>query len=166
MLQAKRFYAEADDYILKNPLYLGLPSKYKVIKMTPAEEVNKWFVDNVSSNYKPPYKLGTTVKEIELSVDTTFVRVYDNVPDGSGMYGSWIMKAEDINRLTPLEIQNKYSLPNTPKYICDVELKAGTHLRMGEVNPLEGWGQGGGLQYDLIGQRIGEFKNERLLGVN
>ena len=64
------------------------------------------------------------------------------------------------------EIQNKFALPNTPKYVCDVELEAGTHIREGEVNPLEGWGSGGGTQYDLIGQRIGNFKNERLLEGN
>ena len=68
--------------------------------------------------------------------------------------------------LKPLEIQNKFALPNTPKYVCDVELEAGTHIREGEVNPLEGWGSGGGTQYDLIGQRIGNFKNERLLEEN
>ncbi|WP_432748786.1 hypothetical protein [Pectinatus frisingensis] len=48
-------------------------------------------------------------------------------------------------------------------YVCDVELEAGTHIRVGEVNPLDGWGTGGGIQYDLIGQRIGKFINERPL---
>ena len=137
--------------------------KYKEIKTFSAEETNQWFVDNVKPDYKPPYKPGTLVKEIELTEKTTFVRVYDNMPDGSGMYGSWVMKADDIKGLTPLEIQDKFALPNTPKYICDVELEAGTHIRVGEVNPLDGWGKGGGTQYDLIGQRIGDFKNERVL---
>ena len=94
------------------------------------------------------------------------VIVDDNMPNGSGMYGSRVMKAEDIKGLTPLEIQNKFALPNTPKYVCDVELDAGTHIRVGEVNPLDGWGTGGGTQYDLIGQRIGDFKNERILEGN
>ena len=61
-----------------------------------------------------PYNHGTLVKKIELTENTTFVRVYDNMPDGSGMYGSWVMKADDIKGLTPLEIQNKFALPNTP----------------------------------------------------
>lgn len=140
--------------------------KFNEVKTFTAEETNQWFIDNVKPDYKPPYKLGTIVKEIELTENTTFVRVYDNMPDGSGMYGSWVMKAEDIEGLTPLEIQNKFALPNTPKYVCDVELDAGTHIRVGEVNPLDGWGTGGGTQYDLIGQRIGDFKNERLLEGN
>ena len=137
--------------------------KFEEVKTFTAEETNQWFIDNVKSDYKPPYKPGTLVKEIELIENTTFVRVYDNMPDGSGMYGSWVMRAYDIEGLTPLEIQNKFALPNTPKYVCDVELEAGTHIRVGEVNPLDGWGNGGGTQYDLIGQRIGNFKNERLL---
>ena len=85
------------------------------------------------------------------------------MPDGSKMHGGWIMRPEDIEGLTPLQIQEKFALPSTPKYICDVELEAGTHLRVGEVNPLEGWGSGGGTQYDLIGQRVGNFTNERPL---
>lgn len=137
--------------------------KFEEVKTFTAEETNQWFIDNVKPGYKPPYKPGTLVKEIELIENTTFVRVYDNMPDGSGMYGSWVMRAYDIEGLTPLEIQNKFALPNTPKYVCDVELEAGTHIRVGEVNPLDGWGNGGGTQYDLIGQRIGNFKNERLL---
>ena len=59
------------------------------------------------------------------------------------------MKAEDIVGLTPQEIQNKFALPNTPKYICDVNLEAETRLRTGEVNPLFGF-DGDGQQYDLI----------------
>ena len=137
--------------------------KFEEVKTFTAEETNQWFIDNVKPDYKPPYKPGTLVKEIELIENTSFVRVYDNMPDGSGMYGSWVMRAYDIEGLTPLEIQNKFALPNTPKYVCDVELEAGTHIRVGEVNPLDGWGNGGGTQYDLIGQRIGNFKNERLL---
>lgn len=48
--------------------------------------------DIIKLGYKPPYKLDTVVKEIELTQDTIFVRVYDNMPGGSGMYGSWLMR--------------------------------------------------------------------------
>ena len=85
--------------------------KFNEVKTFTAEETNQWFIDNVKPDYKPPYKLRTLVKEIELTENTTFVRVYDNMPDGSGMYGSWVMKADDIKGLTPLEIKNKFALP-------------------------------------------------------
>lgn len=114
--------------------------KFKEVKTITAEETNQWFIGNVKLDYKPPYKSGTLVKEIELTENTTFVRVYDNIPDGSGMYVSWVMKAEDIKGLTPLEIQNKFASPNPPKYICDVELAARTYIRVAEVNPLDRWG--------------------------
>ncbi len=156
------FFKNADDVVDGGTSIF----KYTEVKTFTAEETNQWFIDNVKPDYKPPYKPGTMVEEIELTETTTFVRVYDNMPNGSGMYGSWVMKAEDIEGLTPQEIQNKFALPNTPKYVCDVELEAGTHIRVGEVNALDGWGSGGGTQYDLIGQRIGDFKNERLLEGN
>ena len=140
------------------------PTDYIVINTVSAEETNQWFIDNVQPEYKPPYKSGTKVNEIVLQEDTTFVRVYDNSPDGSGMYGSWLMKSDDIKGLTPQQIKDKYALPNLPKYVCDVELKAGTHVRKGIANSVEEWGNGGGTQFDLIQQMIGEFKNERVLG--
>lgn len=87
--------------------------------------------------YEPPYKPGTSVTEIQLTENATYVRVYDKV--NSRMQGGWVMKAEDIGGLTPQEIQNKFALPNIPKYICDVNLEAGTRLRAGEVNPLFGF---------------------------
>ena len=136
---------------------------FKEIRITLAEEENKWFTDNVKPDYIPPYKPGTSVKEIALTRKTTFVRVYDKMPNGSGMYGSWLMKLESVEGLTPLEIRDKSALPNVPIYICDVELDSGIHLREGEVNPINGRGKDGGIQYDLMGQRVGEFKNERLL---
>lgn len=87
--------------------------------------------------YEPPYKPGTSVTEIQLTENATYVRVYDKV--NSRMQGGWVMKAEDIGGLTPREIQNQFALPNIPKYICDVNLEAGTRLRTGEVNPLFGF---------------------------
>jgi len=50
--------------------------------------------------------------------------------------------------------------------MCDVEIEKGSHIRVGEVNPIDEWGSGGGIQYDLMNQRIGIFKNERLLEDN
>lgn len=93
------------------------------------------------------------VRILELKKDARFVRVYDN--QNSFYKGPWIMREKDIKGLSPAEIQNKYSLPFTPVYQCDVNLKAG---------PLFGY-SGGGLQYDLMinGKNVGEFVNERLL---
>lgn len=36
------------------------------------------------------------------------------------------------------QIKDKYVLPSLSKYITDVEIPAGTKLRIGEANPLPG----------------------------
>ena len=149
------------DDAVESTLKSGSTTTYKILNTSSAEDVNKIFKDTMG--YEPPYKPGTSVTEIQLTENATYVRVYDKV--NSRMQGGWVMKAEDIAGLTPQEIQNKFALPNTPKYICDVNLEAGTRLRTGEVNPLFGF-DGGGQQYDLIinGKNVGTFTNERIIG--
>ena len=136
-------------------------TNYNILNTSSADEVNTIFQETMG--YEPPYKPGTTVSEIQLTENATYVRVYDKI--NSRMQGGWVMKSEDIIGLTPQEIQNKFALPTTPKYVCDVNLEAGTRLRMGEVNPLFGF-EGGGQQYDLIinGKNVGIFTNERIIG--
>ncbi len=140
--------------------YKGIGNfKHKKISETPAEEVNKWWKEEMGYS-EPPYKTSTLVQEIELTEKSRFVRVYDG--DNSGMYGGWFMKADDIKGLTPSQIQEKFALPTIPKYVADVELDAGTRIRTGTVNPIFGF-EGGGQQFDLMGQRVGNFTNPRPL---
>ena len=109
---------------------------------------------------EPPYRPGTIVDTIELTEKSEFVRVFDEV--NSPQQGGWIMKAEDIEGLTPEQIQNKFALKTTPKYVVDVVLEEGVTLRTGEANSLFGF-EGGGTQFDMMGQYIGEFTNPRPL---
>jgi len=131
-----------------------------VIEETTGDATNKWWQEEMGYE-NPPYLPKSKVQHIELKEDTKFCRVYDG--ENSGMYGGWVMKASDLEGLTPEEIQDKYALPQKPIMICDVTIPAGTKLRTGLCNPLEGWGKGGGVQFDLMGQRVGEFDNERKL---
>lgn len=132
--------------------------KCTVVKETTGDETNKWWQEEMGYD-NPPYLPKSKVQEIELKEDTKFCRVYDGV--NSGMFGGWVMKQSDIEGLTPEEIQDKFALPQKPAMMCDVTLPKGTHMRTGLCNPLEGWGKGGGVQFDLMGQRVGEFNNER-----
>ncbi|MDG5471985.1 T7SS effector LXG polymorphic toxin [Jeotgalibacillus sp. ET6] len=134
----------------------------KLIQEVPAEQTNKWWKDEMGYD-QPPYKPGTSVKEVQLTETTTFVRVYDG--ENSNMYGGWFMKEDDVTGLTVHEIQDKFALPYTPKYLADLTLEEGTVIRNGVVNPLFGH-QGGGEQFDLMGQYVGDFGNERLIGGN
>ena len=138
----------------------NIASNINVVKTVQADEVNAWWKTEMGYN-NPPYKPGTAVDIITLKRKTTFVRVYDG--EVSGQFGGWLMDLDDIRGLTPEQIRDIYALPTTPKYMTDVTLESGTTLRTGIVNPLDGWGKGGAKQFDLMGQRTGQFTNERLI---
>jgi hypothetical protein len=109
---------------------------------------------------EPPYTPSFTVFEFELDEATKFVRVYDEV--NSQMRGQWFIKAGDIAGLTPKQIQSKFALPTEPKYVVDLKLPVGSKIRVGEANSLFGF-EGKGVQFDMMGQYIGEWVNPRLL---
>lgn len=139
--------------------------QFTEVESFPAETANLWFKENVDPDYNNPYAEGTEVKLIELKEDTTLSRVYPGNVNGIGKYGTWMMKKEDLKGLSPEEIRDKYALPEVPCNIVDVEVKAGTRLRMGEAGPVENWGRGGGIQFDTVGERLDKkcFKNARRL---
>ena len=129
----------------------NLKDKVKINQYQSAESVNAWWE---ARGYKSPYKEKTVVQDITLTEDTKFVRVYDGV--NSNLEGGWVMRAEDIKGLTPKEIQAKFALEYEPKFIGEVELKAGDTVRLGEVGPNFGF-DGGGIQIDLQQQWIDDF---------
>ncbi len=136
----------------------GVPAQ--VVGKVSAEQVNRWWREEKSYEL-PPYKPGTWVTELVLTEDTKFSRVFDGRV--SGKYGGWLMKCNDIEGLTPEQIRDLFALPALPAYQVDVIVKAGTHLHSGLTNQNKGWGNGGGIQFDLMGQRTGEFLQERPL---
>ena len=146
-------YKELTGYEYLDTQLGNLKDKVKLNQYQSAESVNDWWANNGYD--RPPYTPKTVVQDITLDCDTIFVRVYDG--NISGLRGGWVMCAEDIKGLTPEQIQQKFALPSTPKYIGEVKMKAGSNIRMGEVNPNYGF-NGGGIQFDLKGQYIGEFK--------
>lgn len=152
---------QSDEFFVLMSKYDDIPSWAcsDVIDFNSAENVNEILKQNGYTN--PPYKPGTNVTTIELTEDTTFVRVYDG--EISGKYGGWIMNYNEIKELSPIEIKNRFALQNVPKYICDVKLPKGSRIRFGIANGISEWGNGGGVQFDFMRQEIGEFYNERLL---
>lgn len=91
-----------------------------------------------------------------MTEQTRFIRVYDGL--NSQQQGGWLMREEEIVGLTPEQIRNKFAIPFTPKHITDVVIESGTKLRMREANRLFGF-DGGGTQFDLMGQYVGELIN-------
>lgn len=147
VLKSSKGYQYLDDQLG------SLGNKATIQKYESAESVNTWWKKQRYD--QPPYKPKTVVQKVKLLEDTKFVRVYDG--EKSGLYGGWVMRAEDVKGLTPLQIQEKFALPQLPKYIGEVTLPKGSTIRAGEVNPLFGR-KGGGFQFDMMQQRIGEFK--------
>lgn len=132
----------------------------KVRGEIPPTVVNKVW-KKIGNADKPPYKLGGKVQSIELEGKQTFVRMYDK--DITNMKGNWVMRKEDVKGLSPKEIKDKFALPCEPKYMCEVELPNGTRMHKGIANKVEGWGNGGGTQYDLRLKNVGDFKNESII---
>ena len=98
---------------------------------------------------------------LRLTEDVVFARVYDG--EISGMYGGWIMDGGSLDGLTPEMIRDLFALPAVPRYRVDVILPAGSLVRRGICNAVPEWGEGGGIQYDMMGERIGDFVNEKAL---
>ena len=70
--------------------------------------------------------------------------------------------ADDVAGLTAQQIMDKFSLPEKPLYICDVELPAGTVVQVSGAGGILG-GAGGGVQYCIQMYYEKWFVNERKL---
>ncbi|MGV1808585.1 hemagglutinin repeat-containing protein [Rhizobium rhizogenes] len=106
-----------------------------------ADEANATF----PAGYSPPYTPGTKVAEFVTDGNQTFVRVVS----GNQPAGQWIMRASDIEGLSPKQIADLYALPQVPTGITSIRPPAGTRIRTGEVN--ENFGRpGGGTQFQLL----------------
>ena len=75
-----------------------------------------------------------------------------------------MMRADEIEGLTPAQIRDKFALPDTPSFVSDVYVPSGTKIRVGKTAAEEAWGSGGAYQYELL-QRLPEsaFRNTRQL---
>ena len=129
---------------------------------TPDIANNEW----LNRGYdKPPYNTEFEVKVVKAGSEK-YVRVFSYNADGtSNKLGGWLMKKSDIEGLTPAQIADKYALPKPPTHICDVNVNPDFNLQTGIANKVEGWGNGGGQQFDTMGKFIDEdaFVNERLI---
>ena len=70
--------------------------------------------------------------------------------------------ADDVAGLTAQQIMDKFSLPEKPLYICDVEIPAGTVVQVSGAGGILG-GAGGGVQIFVNWFDSDWFKNEQIL---
>jgi hypothetical protein len=115
---------------------------------------------HVAAGRRPPYAAGSRARDIVLDRPREFVRVH-----GEGNQArSWLMRREEIEGLTAVQIRDRFALPELPSYVSDVHVPAGTRLRVGTVGKQPGWGGGGATQYELL-ERLppSAFTNQRPL---
>lgn len=120
--------------------------------------VNQKYID---ADQRPPYTPGTMIETLRAYENMRLVRVHG--PDNCS--GRWLMHENDIIGLSPQQIRDKYALPETPSLVSDVAVPVGTPMNRGEAGGLDGWGGGGGTQYELTEQIPRDsFGNTRPLG--
>ena len=75
-----------------------------------------------------------------------------------------MMNASEIEGLSAKEIKDKFALPELPTHISDVNVPEGTKVRIGTAGKVDGWGNGGGQQVEVL-EKLSEdaFTNTRKL---
>jgi len=107
--------------------------------------------------YLPPYIPNTETVTFTTMQADRYVRVYVSGP-GSVQTGTWLMRAADIEGLSPAQIASKYALPQIPNAVTDVTIPAGQSLRASVANDIQirqgigGNGGGGGVQFEVLGR--------------
>ena len=126
-----------------------IKARSTVLQKMTGDQINETLKNDFGFD-KPAFLGGDTPSSlIQMDKPTKFVRVHND--DSSFAKGAWLMAYDDIVGLTPEQIKDKFALPAMPKFVVEVEVPAGAQFYTGLCNPLEGWGNGGGTQYFLVG---------------
>lgn len=123
-------------------------------------------------DHKIPYQFGSYGLKIETITQKRFLRLsVESTQSGRGSQpiGRFLLKEADAiapngQRLNSLQFQNKYSTPEPPNFITNVEVKANTTMLKTRVGENFG-GSEGAFQYELL-ERIPRenFQNTRPIG--
>lgn len=138
-------------------------TQIKDVKAISAAEANKPHID---SGWNPPYDPSAQVRQFTTTskIEGEFVRVY--AEGVNNPQGSFLVRANEIRGMSPVQIQQHLALPTVPTHIVDVTIPPGTRMQTGKVAPQPNFGalKKGGTQYELL-DRIpsSNFKNMRPL---
>lgn len=110
---------------------------------------------------KGPWELATTVTSTRTTVSQFFIRFYNPMAssNASGQEGSWVMRASSVRGLNARQIAALFALPNTPSMMTLGLSVPGESFYTGLAAPIDGWGEGGGQQFQSSGTPYTIFFN-------
>lgn len=122
------------------------PAQIKDLRRRPAVKAN---AERAAQGKLPPYHPRVAVREFTTAREIRFVRVY---ADPRFQRGSWLVRRESIQGLTPLQVKQALALQHVPKYVSDVVVPKGTRVRLSIVGAQPEWGvaERGIFQYELL----------------
>ena len=108
-----------------------------------------------------PWELSTTVTSTRTTVPQFFIRFYNPTAssNASGQEGSWVMRASSVRGLNAKQIRALFALPNTPTLMTLGLSVPGESFYTGLAAPIDGWGEGGGQQFQSSGTPYTIFFN-------
>jgi len=130
----------------------------EVISSIPASQRNLY---HTNAGRFAPYDEAFDISLVKLNSSEEYVRVFKKSVDENGVLQSnkvsyWFMRKKDITKvdgsiMTPVEIKNKYALPEAPSHYTNVNLPTDKQVYRGvaKEQTQQGWGNGGGIQFEL-----------------
>ena len=110
---------------------------------------------------KGPWDLKTTVTSTRTTVPQFFIRFYNPTAtsNASGQEGSWVMRASSVRGLHAQQIRTLFALPNAPTMMTLGISVPDESFYTGLAGPIDGWGEGGGQQFQSSGTPYTIFFN-------
>jgi filamentous hemagglutinin len=123
------------------------PGMISDLRTISAAEANAPFL---AKGWSAPYDAASQVRTFTTNQEIMFVRV----STVENPQGAFLVRASEVDGMTPVQIQQHLALPKVPTQIANVAVPAGTRMQVGRVaaQPLFGASSKGGVQYQLLDQ--------------
>ncbi len=110
---------------------------------------------------KGPWELSTLVTSTRTTVPQFYIRFYNPtaLSNSSGQEGGWVMRASSVRGLNAQQIRALFALPNTPTMMTIGLSVPDESFYTGLAAPIDGWGEGGGQQFQSSGSTYTIFFN-------
>lgn len=138
-----------------------------------------WTPETSTKPVHPPYDENVPSYKVNSKEGQKFVRLVPGEPEWGleiediDLKGRWLMRKEDYEAImagpdSAKVFKEQFALPEMPAIAAIVKLPANTKLRVGIASPHAKWGQGGSLQFEIIGELDHDWFTDsmQLIGAN